>query len=319
VVDDDQRAPDRAIATVRRLVDRENVFMLHGGSCSGSTLAVKDFVIESKVPHLVLAAAARALVEPVNPYLFTVTQDLRSQATTMLNYILSMPDARKIAVVHHPDEWGHEQADPFLAGLKAAGVTPVAVEVLDRNAADATAQIQRVRSAGADVVALFAQPGETSVFLRDANRYGYFPVTFGTGGGMDLHNLAERAGGYDVIKNYRVVSYLKGYLGSEEIAAGEALYTKWFPEPKPLALTFIGMGGARAVVEALERAGPELTREKFLKAMESLQDYDNGVNSCLFSYSATDHIACESGTIWKIQNEKIVTLGPKWQAEHDAD
>lgn len=319
VVEDDVCAPDRAMATVRRLVDRENVFALHGGSCSGSTLAIKDFVIESATPMVVLAAGARSLVEPVNPYLFTITQDLPSQSRTLLEYVLSMPDTKKIAIVQHPDEWGNEQTVPFLAGLKAAGIEPVAVEVLDRYASDATAQIQRVRSAGANVVALFAQPGETAVFLRDAHRYGYSPTTFGTGGGMDLHDLAKRAGGYDVIKNYRVVSYLKGYLGSSEIAEGEALYRKWFPGTDPLAITFIGMGGARVLVEALKRVGPDLTRAKLLAAMESLTDYDNGVNSCLFSYSSTDHIGCESGTIWKIRDEKIVTLAPTWRAEHDAD
>ena len=317
VVDDDQCAPDRAMATVRRLIDRENVFLMHGGSCSGSTLAVKDFVVESGVPLVVLAAAARALVDPVNPYLFIITQDLPSQSRTLQNYVLSMPDTRKVAIVHHPDEWGHEQADPFIEGLKSAGITPVAVEIMDRQASDATAQIQRVRSAGADVVALFLQPAETAIFLRDANRYGYAPTTFGTGGGMDLHNLAERAGGYDLIRKFRVVSYLKGYLGSQDVAEGEALYRKWFPDTEPQALTFIGMGGARVIVEALERAGPDLSRAGFLAAMEQLQDFDSGVHSCVFSFSATDHIGCETGTIWKIQDEKIVTLAPTWEAAHD--
>lgn len=316
VHEDDACLPDRAVAAVKKLIHRDQVFMLHGGSCSGPTLAVKDDVIGSEVPFVVMAAAAPALTNPHSKYVFTVAQDGVMQAKSLLAYVLTMPEPRRIAVVHHPDEWGNERADPVIAGLRAAGIEPVAVEVMDRNMTDATAQVQRLQRADANIAALLLYPGEVAVFLRDAQRYGYLPTSFGTGGTMDLHDLATRAGGYQTISKYNVVAYLKGPVESEVMAPAVDLFRKHFPQDKPLAITFIGMGGARVVVEALQRAGPDLTREKFIQAMETLTQYDNGVNSCLFTYTGENHTGCQIGTMWTTNGDNIVVLGPEWKPEH---
>jgi len=316
LVEDSGCAPDKAVAAAKKLIHRSEVFLLHAENCSGAALAIKDDAIENKVPFVVMAAAAPALVNPVNKYVFTVAQDGVKQAETLLAYVLSMPEPRRVAVVHHPDEWGNERADPVVKGLKAQGINPVAVETMDRNMADATAQIQKLQRAQANVVALLMYPGEVAIFLRDAMRYGYAPASFGTGGSMDLHDLATRAGSYDAINRYNVVAYLKGPVESEVMKPAVQLFNKHFPNAKPLAITFIGMGGAYVVAEALQRAGRDLTREKFLAAMESIREYDNGVNSCLFTYTPTNHTGCTIGTMWTTVEKQIVILGPTWKPEH---
>lgn len=312
-------APDRAVAAVKKLMHRDNVFILHGGNCSGPVLAVKDDIVANKVPLMVMAAASPKLVEPVSKYVYTTAQDGPSQAATMLGYILSMPDPKKIGVVYHPDEWGNERADPMLAKLKQLGITPAAVETMDRNMTDATAQVRRLQRADATVVALLLYPAEAAIFLRDAQRYGYMPISFGTGGTMDLHDLATRAGGYDVIRRYGAVAYLAAPVEAAEMKPAGDLYTKYFPNDRPLALTFLGIGSARVVVEGLERAGRDLSREKFMAAMESIREFRTGVNSCAVSFTPESHSGCRVGTIWSTKGKEIVVLGPTWKPEHFKD
>ena len=50
----------------------------------------------------------------------------------------------------------------------------------------------------------------------------------------------------------------------------------------------IGYAAAQLVVEGLQRAGPDLTREGFIAALEGLQDWTGGLLPPI-SYSATDH------------------------------
>jgi branched-chain amino acid transport system substrate-binding protein len=50
----------------------------------------------------------------------------------------------------------------------------------------------------------------------------------------------------------------------------------------------IGYAAAQLVVEGLKRAGPDLTRERFIAALEGLKDWTGGLLPPI-SYSATDH------------------------------
>lgn len=42
--------PAKGIAAAKKLVSQDNVFMMHGNSCSGVAMAVKDIVVESGTP-----------------------------------------------------------------------------------------------------------------------------------------------------------------------------------------------------------------------------------------------------------------------------
>jgi ABC-type branched-subunit amino acid transport system substrate-binding protein len=51
---------------------------------------------------------------------------------------------------------------------------------------------------------------------------------------------------------------------------------KFAPDVKPNFYTLGGFATAKVVVEALKRAGPAPTREKFLAALERMKDFDIG-------------------------------------------
>jgi branched-chain amino acid transport system substrate-binding protein len=50
----------------------------------------------------------------------------------------------------------------------------------------------------------------------------------------------------------------------------------------------IGYAAAQLVVEGLKNAGPDLTREGFVKALENMKDWTGGLLPPI-SYSSTDH------------------------------
>jgi hypothetical protein len=64
---------------------------------------------------------------------------------------------------------------------------------------------------------------------------------------------------------------------------------------------------ARVLVEGLKRAGKNLDREKFINAIESIQDLDLGIDNPL-SFSATDHQGLERVYFTHLQNGKFVWL-----------
>ena len=155
-------------------------------------------------------------------------------------------------------------------------------------------------------------PAEAAVFLRDARKYGLDGPFVGTFAVMDLLDLAERAGGLDIAKNVYTTAFLAGPIGSPEMGGPTNVYRKYFPTDKLQSLSFYGMSGAYAVIDALRRAGSDLTREKFIDALEATKDAAAGPAYCKITFSATDHRGCKDGQIWTIRDGKIVALGPTW-------
>jgi hypothetical protein len=64
----------------------------------------------------------------------------------------------------------------------------------------------------------------------------------------------------------------------------------------------------KLIVEGLERAGKDLTRDKFLDAMESVRDWDSGGILPPVSFSESDHHAQKAGMICELRNGRFEPL-----------
>jgi hypothetical protein len=82
----------------------------------------------------------------------------------------------------------------------------------------------------------------------------------------------------------------------------------YFPGHELNRYSLYGYVFGKLVVEGLERAGPELTRDGFLDAMESIRDWDSGGILPPASFSATDHHAQEAGFICELDGGRFKLL-----------
>jgi hypothetical protein len=60
--------------------------------------------------------------------------------------------------------------------------------------------------------------------------------------------------------------------------------------------------------------GPDLTRDKFIAALEATKNGDAGPAYCQVNFSPTRRQGCLDGTIWTLRGDNIVNLGPTWKA-----
>lgn len=314
VIDEDGACdPAKTVAAVKKLIVRDNVFVIHGGTCSAAVMAARDDIIEAKVPYVVMAATLDKISRPANRYVFTTTMPGSGDGAVMAGFVASMPDVKTVAIVKHSDEWADAKADAFVARLDKK-ITVVATEQMDRKVADAVAQGVRLKQMNPDVVVAFTYPAETAVLLRDARKLGLDVPFVATTSVMDLADLAQRAGGQEVMKRVYAASFLTSPPGTPEAARWDEIYRASFPQDKLQTLSFFGMSGALLVVDALKRAGPDLTREGFLKALEATKDLDAGPAFCRITLDADNHQGCTQGTMWTLLDNKVVPVGPTWKA-----
>lgn len=313
VVEDEQCAPPMALAAAKKLIHRDKVFMLHGGSCSGSILATRDEVLANEVPMMILVATMDKIVqEKPNDYIYRAFLPGSFDGKIIADFIATMPNVKRVVVVGHADEHAGARYGTLTEGLKKHGVELLGLETIETELTDATAQVLKIKDAKPDAVVLVGRPAASAVFLKDAHRLGLDVPMIGATV-VDLQDLADRIGGTDALKNMYVVAVYKGPLGSEAMTPWQEMLKKYYPSDKVQASSFLGTSGALAVVEGLKKAGPDLTRAKFVEAMNGIQNLDGGPMACSLSFSAADHDGCRTGVMWGVRDGKIVVIGDRWK------
>jgi len=88
-------------------------------------------------------------------------------------------------------------------------------------------------------------------------------------------------------------------------------YTKllvhYYPEDKPNYVGFEGYLNARVMVEGLRRAGSALTRESFINAIETIENYSLGIANPL-TFNSQDHQGLEKVYFTQIRGGKLVLV-----------
>ena len=136
-------------------------------------------IVEAKIPFIASGATAIGITYPTNPYVYTSTITSDIEAESQVDFAMSVPNAKRVALIGHRDAWGLAKIEPALKRLREKyNLEPVANETLDRDANDSTAQILRLKAARPDVVILVLYIKEASVFLRDAVKYGLDSTVF---------------------------------------------------------------------------------------------------------------------------------------------
>jgi branched-chain amino acid transport system substrate-binding protein len=312
VIEDDACDPNKAIGAVKKLIAQDEAFMIHGGWCSGTVLAAKpELTKDASLPFMVLAAAATSISTPVQKNVFHPVATTDTVARTMVNFALSKSGSKRIAIISHSDEWGKSHLEPALAEMKAKGVEPVETVYLERGSVDATSQTLKLREAKPDVVLAILYPAEITIYLRDAYKFGLQASTLGTQA-VSLEDTAKRVGIPEAIKSLYIFYPLSDTIDSPAFQKWVEIFRKHYPNESVDTVSFIAMSGSLAVLEALKKLGPDVTREGMVSQLNSLGTMDFGIQSAPLTFTPEDHAGIKQGKMITFKDGKpaIVAAHP---------
>ncbi len=89
------------------------------------------------------------------------------------------------------------------------------------------------------------------------------------------------------------------------------LLAKYYPDDTPNFVSLEGFVNAKVLVEILRKAGSEITRDSFIQAAESLQDFDTGCDSKI-TFSPTDHRGIEK-IYFTVFDKKEYSIIDNWK------
>jgi branched-chain amino acid transport system substrate-binding protein len=304
VIEDDACDPNKAISAVKKLIAQDQVFMVHGGWCSGTVLASKpELTKDANLPFMVMAAAATSISTPVIKNVFHPVATTDTVARTMVNFALSKSGSKRIAIISHSDEWGKSHLEPALAEMKAKGVEPVETVYFERGSVDATSQTLKLREAKPDVVLAILYPAEITIYLRDAYKFGLTASSLGTQG-VSLEDTAKRVGIPEAVKNFYVFYPLSDTIDSPGFQKWVEVFKKHYPNETVDTVSFISMSGALAVLEAIKRQGATPTQEGMVSQLNALGTVDFGIQSAPLTFSTQDHAGVKQGKMIAFKDGK---------------
>ena len=176
-------------------------------------------------------------------------------------------------------------------GLKDAGSNAeTTTQYYDATRRDVTAQMQRLKADGAQVIAVYAQPGQAASAMSAARSTLNWDVPFFLTG-VNAAEIMGSLAGFDNIQGAVTVSF--GPQSDQTEYAGVKQFQdnmkKYQPDAQINSVAASGYTLAQAMTAILIQTGPDLTRTNFLKAAETICKWDNGAVWTPKSLSPTDH------------------------------
>jgi branched-chain amino acid transport system substrate-binding protein len=297
IYENDSYQSAKTVAAVKKLVEEDKVFALVAGLGTANNLAVMDYLVQNNVPHVGPATGSTAMAVPLKKNIYAVQLNYMTEATLLTQYALNTLGSKKFAVFYQNDAFGKEGLDTINSVLKKAGVpeaTAVSYETADTNF---SAQALKLQTSGADTVILWAVPKPGGSVLAEMDKIGYKPKLLASAVLNDPSIFQLAGPGIDGVI---IPAWLPAYddLTNPKIVQWQADMKKYNPNEQIGGFALSGWVEAQILTEGLRRAGKDLTRESFLKAMDSIKDYKDSILPTI-SYSADDHAGTKTGYFQK--------------------
>lgn len=298
IAEDTACAPAKGIAAAKKLVHQDKVFYLHGNSCSGVAMAVKPTVAPTGIPWIIAHAVNPKISMPVNEKksIYHGVPAGPAYGSTMGKFVMSKPNTKRIAMVTHTNDWAKAYCDPAIKVIKENGGEIIEELALERGQTDATAQVLKLKKANPDFVLGCLYEAETVIFLRDMKKYGVRVPVMGTAG-TDLENTLERLGDPDAVKDYYVLHAFVDKVDGPKMKKWNDIILKYNPNETITGFSAVSMASGVAAVKALNAAGRDLTRSKFIAELDKISGLATGILACDITWTSTDRHGCKKSAV----------------------
>ena len=273
---DDQYNPSKTPAVVRELVEKEKVFAMVGGLGTANGRAVVDYLETQGVPLFTPSSGDKFWAEGTKKNVYTVFPRYVTEGEIIGDYAAKELKAKKVAVLYQADDFGKQGLEGVKKGLAKHEGAEVVVEVSTQPTdTDLAGQVSQIVEKAPDLLVMFCAPkqGVTAVKMLDAQKKKpqvmttfvlSDPILFKLGGDSwegVITSAALKLPDQDdpAVKQYKEIL--------EKHGGGKL---------PPGTFTMAGFAFAQPFVEALERAGKELTREKLYAAIQGIKDFKTG-------------------------------------------
>ena len=310
IVMDDGYVTPRHIADVRRLITQDNIFAFLANLGTHTVAASLPLLNQYKVP--LYGACSNAALFDNEPYVFSEGASYRQMTIQAIHYFMKEKGHKKVAVFYWDNPLGQEHLTAAKEYMKAINQELVAEEKHKTEDYDLNPQAARLKASGATAVIIACSPGGGAKILKAMHNIGYSPDAAGP---LMLASPGFlEVAGKDAEGLYLMLPFVSP--DDPHLAPWKQAHKAMFPDKPFDNMVIANMGHAYVFMEALRRAGKDLTREKLIKAAETIK-YDNfdlphykGATD--WAYGPDRHRSTSATIIGLIKDGKLTHASKGW-------
>ncbi|MCW5285317.1 ABC transporter substrate-binding protein [Verminephrobacter eiseniae] len=268
-VEDSGYDPKRAVLAAQKLVNQDKIFIMIGHIGTAQNLAAMPVQFSKNVINFLPLTGAREMYEPWHRLKYSSFVPYYDQIRLAVPRLIKEKNARKICTIYQDDEFGLEVMRGGEAALKTLGLEFTEKTTYKRGATDFSSQVAKMKSAGCDLVILGTVIRETIGTIGEARKTGFDPTFLGSGAAYT--DLIHKLGGKPMDGLYAAMTVQHPYLdeASQPLRFWANKYKTRFNED-PSVFSVYGYSVVDVFIRAAQKAGPQLTTDSFIAAMDTM-------------------------------------------------
>ena len=310
VVEDNGYQIPRAMQGYNKLLNRDKAFAMLLSLGTPMNVAGFKLLDPKGIPNVGPLSAARQMLQEPMDNKFIGFSSYYDQVQVGAKYLAEEFEAKNLCTMYIPSDFGKEIAESTkdLAdsmGLSMAGETTHKPDELDF-----VGSLTKLKAAECDVITMALGVRQGITVVGTAKKLGWTDVKFLNTSAGFLEPVAMVPGGVtDGL--YAAAGWRDLYERAADPVPGKFIadYKAKFDQPAS-GFAMLGYSAADTVVRALEAAGPDLTHESFIAAMETL-DYMDELTGSQTTYGADDHRGADEVVISVVENGGWKTVAVK--------
>src|ERR1700683_1161951 len=287
---DDAYHPSNTATLTRQLVLQDNVFADVGSLGTPTQAAVQGFLNSQKVPQLFIESGCNCWSNPKFPQSFGWQPPYTVDGKILGAYIKANFAGKKIGYLSQDDEFGQDVVKGLDMEIPSSSVVSRQTYDAATLAGPLSNQVAALKAAGAQVVVLATIPAATALAMLPAAVIGYAPQYVVDSVGADsptvgplLASFTQKGGG-TAAQAAAAGGLLNGVITTAYFPPESDTSNAWVQTEKKLLQQYApslyaksgldgntqyGIALAYTFVQALQKAGKNLTRQDLLTAIEN--------------------------------------------------
>ncbi|MGZ4370043.1 MAG: ABC transporter substrate-binding protein [Gaiellaceae bacterium] len=281
---DDGYDPGRAVNNTIRLIQQEQVFAVFSSLGTDNNLAVRKLLNDAKVPQLYVSSGATTFGRDYKTYPWTIgyIPPYSEEGEIYGRYVVKNLKKAKIAVLYQNDDYGRD----LLAGMKRAlgkkAKSIVASVGYDPTSSDVQPQVTQLKASKANVLMVFAFGKFSLQAFNAVSRLGWKPQIFvnAVSSASQLMKISAASSSNATVEGSLSIVFLKDptnpkWKSDPAMKLYRSIMAKYGQGDPNDVFNVYAMASAWTMVDALKRAGKNLTRAGLMKAVTSLNEPRN--------------------------------------------
>lgn len=302
-VEDSGYDPKKAVLAAQKLVNQDKIFIMAGHIGTAQNMAAMPVQFEKNVVNFLPITAAREMYEPHHRLKYSFAATYYDQIRLALPKMIKDKGAKKVCTIYQDDEFGLEVQRGAEAGLKTVGMELAEKTSYKRGATDFSSQVAKMKAANCDLVVLGTIVRETIGAVGEARKTGFNPIFLGSSAAYT--DLIHKLGGKAMDGIYATHTVQHPYLdeASQPLRFWANKYKTKFNED-PTVFSVYGYAIIDQFIKAAQKAGPNLTTDSFVKAMDTMTFEPDMFGAPKSTYTATKRLGNDLSRLSQIVDGK---------------